>query len=119
VRPYKAPVSLSEKNKIYRYYIRKGSVTLATRDQDERELLEMAATVPFDDRGNRSAVIDALDLGLIREYLKQVRSALFEESAKMEFIHLCRSINLADGPQECGTNVLQLRTTGIFSSNPD
>ncbi|MBF0570022.1 MAG: putative DNA binding domain-containing protein [Candidatus Omnitrophica bacterium] len=49
-RPYKAPVSLSAKNRGYRYYIRKGSVTVAAKDHDERELLEMAATVPFDDR---------------------------------------------------------------------
>ncbi|MBI5024235.1 MAG: putative DNA binding domain-containing protein [Candidatus Omnitrophica bacterium] len=115
VRPYKAPASLSEKNKVYRYYIRKGSVTIAARDQNERELLEMAATVPFDDRGNRSARIDALDLGLIREYLKQVRSALFEESAKMEFIRLCRSMNLAEGPDE---HVLP-KNVGLMFFNPE
>jgi len=102
VRPYKAPCSLSERNRAYRYYIRKGSVTVAARDHDERELLEMAATVPFDDRGNRSVRMDALDLGLIREYLKHVHSALFEESAKMDFIRLCRSMNLVDGPDEHG-----------------
>ena len=36
VRPYKAPISLSGKNKFYRYYIRKGSVTVAAKDRDEK-----------------------------------------------------------------------------------
>ena len=99
-RPYKTPASLSEKNKSYRYYIRKGSVTLAAKDHDERELLEMAVRVPFDDRGNQSAGIEVLDLGLIRAYLQQVRSGLFEEAARMDFLRLCRSMNLVDGPDE-------------------
>ena len=99
-RPYKAPISLSEKNKSYRYYIRKGSVTLAAKDQDERELLEMAAIIPFDDRCNRSVGIEALDLGLIRSYLQQVGSGLFNEAGKMDFLQLCRSMNLVDGPNE-------------------
>ncbi len=100
VRPYKAPISLSEKNKGYRYYIRKGSVTVAAKDQDEKELLGMAATVPFDDRPNRSVEIEKLDLGLIRAYLQQVGSDLFEEVGKIDFLQLCRSMNLADGPNE-------------------
>ncbi len=100
VRPYKAPVSLSQKNKAYRYYIRKGSVTLTAKDQDEKELLEMAATIPFDDRINRSVGIDALDLGLIRSYLQKVGSGLFQEAGKMDFLQLCRCMNLVDGPDE-------------------
>ena len=99
-RPYKAPVSLSAKNKGYRYYIRKGSVTVAAKDHDERELLEMAATVPFDDRINHSAGIGDLDLGLIRSYLQQVKSALFQDAGKMNFLQLCRSMNLVGGPNE-------------------
>jgi len=100
IRPYRAPVSLSKKNKSYRYYIRKGSTTVVAQNQDERELLSMAAMVPFDDRANNAAEIDALDLGLIREYLKQVRSALFTEAATMEFLELCRCVNLVFGPKE-------------------
>lgn len=115
IRPYKAPVSLSEKSKSYRYYIRKGSATVVAQNQDERELLSMAAMVPFDDRPNSSVEIDALDLGLIREYLKQVRSALFQESATMDFLQLCRSMNLVDGSDEH----VHPKNVGLMFFNPE
>ncbi|MBU4479545.1 MAG: ATP-binding protein [Candidatus Omnitrophica bacterium] len=85
-RPYKAPVSLSKKNRTYRYYIRKGSSTVIAKQHDERELIGMTSTVPFDDRIHHTSTIDALDLGLIRSYLKQVKSDLFDESAGMNFL---------------------------------
>ena len=115
VRPYKAPISLAQKNKAYRYYIRKGSVTVSAKDHDERELLEMAMTVPFDDRVNHSSDIDELDLGLIRSYLQQVKSGLFAESAKMDFLDLCRVMNLAEGPDEHA----RLKNVGLMFFNSD
>jgi ATP-dependent DNA helicase RecG len=115
VRPYKAPISLAGKNKLYRYYIRKGSVTVAAKDRDEKELLEMAATIPFDDRINHSARIEALDLGLIREYLKQVGSGLFEDAGRMDFLRLCRLMNLVDGPNEH----VRPKNVGLMFFNPD
>ena len=60
----------------------------------------MVATVPFDDRIHHTSTIDDLDLGLIRSYLKQVKSGLFDESAGMNFLRLCRQMNLVDGPEE-------------------
>ena len=51
-RPYKAPVSLKKGEREFAYYIRKGSVTVRARQQDETELMSLAATVPFDDRIN-------------------------------------------------------------------
>ena len=60
----------------------------------------LAATVPFDDRMNQKATMDDLDLGLIRSYLKQVKSDLFQESAGMDFTRLCRQMNIVDGPDE-------------------
>ena len=106
-RPYKAPVTLSKGEREFAYYIRKGSVTVRAGYQDEVELMSLAATVPFDDRMNQSATLDDLDLGLIRAYLKQVKSDLFEESAKMDFVRLCRRMNIVDGPDEsvCPRNV--------------
>ena len=99
-RPYKAPVSLAKKEREFAYYIRKGSVTVRARNQDETELMSLAATVPFDDRINQRTTLDDLDLGLIRAYLKQVKSDLFRESAKMDFSRLCRQMSIVDGPDE-------------------
>ena len=99
-RPYKAPVSLIKDERVFAYYIRKGSVTVRARHQDESELMSLVATVPFDDRMNQSATLDDLDLGLIRAYLKQVKSDLFRESVKMDFVQLCRQMNIVDGADE-------------------
>ncbi len=115
-RPYKAPVSLAKGEREFAYYIRKGSVTVRARHQDEVELMSLAATVPYDDRINQAATLDDLDLGLIRAYLKQVKSDLFSEAAKMDFVGLCRRMNIVVGPDE---NVLP-RNVGLmfFNDNP-
>ncbi len=115
-RPYKAPVSLAKGKREFAYYIRKGSVTVRARHQDEVELMSLAATVPFDDRMNQAAIFDDLDLGLMRAYLKQVKSDLFPEAAKMNFVQLCRRINIADGPDEA----VWPRNVGLmfFNNNP-
>jgi ATP-dependent DNA helicase RecG len=99
-RPYKAPVSLTKGEREFAYYIRKGSVTVRAGHQDETELMTLAANVPFDDRVNQRATMEDLDLGLIRSYLKQVKSDLFRESAKMDFSRLSRQMNIVDGPDE-------------------
>jgi ATP-dependent DNA helicase RecG len=99
-RPYKAPVSLSKGCREYAYYIRRGSATVRARPQDEAELINLAATVPFDDRIQHSAKLDDLDLGLIRSYLQRIGSDLFAEAHKMDFLHLCRRMNIIDGPDE-------------------
>ena len=71
-RPYKAKVSLGKKAKDWAYYIRKGSSTVRAKGTDERELLTLAATVPFDDRYNQTASLDDLSPRLIEEFLKEV-----------------------------------------------
>jgi len=115
-RPYKAPVSLSKDSHEFAYYIRKGSVTARATHNEEVELIGLAANVPFDDRINQLASLSELDLGLIRTYLKQIRSDLFELSAKMNFGQLCQQMNIADGPPEA----LKPNNVGLmfFNENP-
>ena len=115
-RPYKAPVSLAKGEREFAYYIRKGSVTVRAKHQDEVELMGLAATVPYDDRMNHVSTLDDLDLGLIRAYLKQVKSNLFAEAAKMDFVQLCRRMNIVDGPDEA----VRPRNVGLmfFNENP-
>ena len=54
-RPYKAPQQVTSRQKDYRYYIRRYSSTVEARGEDERELLALTATVPFDDRYHQAA----------------------------------------------------------------
>ncbi len=117
IRPYKAPVSLAKQNREYAYYIRKGSVTLRAGYQDEAELMTLAAKVPFDDRRHHTATLDDLDLGMIRTYLRKVKSDLYELSATMDFEKLCRRMNIVDGPDEA----IQPKNAGLmfFNEQPD
>lgn len=116
-RPYKAPVSLSRNNREYAYYIRKGSLTVRSGHQDEVELMGLTAKVPFDDRMHHTATLDDLDLGLIRTYLRRVKSGLYKLSAAMDFVHLSRQMNIVDGPDEA----VRPKNVGLmfFTEQPD
>lgn len=96
-RPYKARVSLGEKGD-WAWYIRKQSSTVKAKGSDERDLLALAANVPFDDRPNQQTTLDDLNPKLLREFLKEVGSELNTEGE--DHAALCRQMNLADGPDE-------------------
>lgn len=119
LRPYKAPVSLSAKGGEKAWYIRRGSKTVKVREasEDERRLLELTARIPFDDRINHQSGLEDLDLKLIQAYLRQIKSALYEESSKMSFVDLCTQMKIVKGPAENikPTNAGLL----LFNENPD
>lgn len=50
-----------------------------------------------DDRMNHEAEIRDLKLPLIQNYLYEIKSDLLEESEKMDFIDLCKSMRIVDG----------------------
>lgn len=100
MRPYQAPVSLAETNRESAYYIRRGSATVRAKGADEQELIGLANRVPFDDRVNTRAVVSDLQLTLIQNFLRDVRSDLLPESGKMPFIDLCRQMRVVGGPPE-------------------
>jgi predicted HTH transcriptional regulator len=53
-------------------YIRKQSSTIRAKGTDEQELIGLTATLPFDDRFNQQASVDALSPRLIEEFLKEL-----------------------------------------------
>jgi ATP-dependent DNA helicase RecG len=118
-RPYKAPISLSEKRTERAMFIKRGSKTVKVKDgsDDERRLFELTARIPFDDRINQTASLDDLNLRLIQNYLKEVRSSLYEESTKIPFAELCRHLMIAKGSDE----LLRPTNAGLllFNENPD
>ncbi|MFN3848481.1 MAG: RNA-binding domain-containing protein [Spirosomataceae bacterium] len=100
-RPYKVPKALGSKEiEGKRYYIRRGSSSAIAKEADEKQLLDLAKKIPFDDRINHEATIKDLDLGLIREFLQEIRSDLFEESIKTPFEEVCRQMRIVNGPDE-------------------
>ena len=118
-RPYKAPISLSEKRTERAMYIKRGSKTVKVKDgsDDARRLIELTARIPFDDRINQTATLDDLNLRLIQNYLKEVMSSLYEESTKMPFPELCRHLMIAKGSDE----LLRPTNAGLllFNEHPE
>jgi ATP-dependent DNA helicase RecG len=100
-RPFSAPASL-EKGAHRNYYVRLNSNTVIApqHSAEYNRLMELAARIPFDDRINNQASIDDLDLGLIREYLQEIKSGLFEDSSHLLLADLCRTMHIAKGPNE-------------------
>ncbi len=118
-RPYKAPISLSEKRTERAMYIKRSSKTVKVKEgsDDERRLIELTARIPFDDRINQTAKLDNLNLRLIQSYLKEVMSSLYEESTKIPFAELCRHLMIAKGSIE----LLRPTNAGLllFNDHPE
>ena len=99
-RPYKARVDLTKGPRPqWAYFIRKHSSTIRARGVDERELLSLAATVPFDDRYHQAASLEDLSLRLIEQFLRDVGSDLAGETALSKEA-LGRRMNIVGGPSE-------------------
>lgn len=99
-RPYRAKVSLAKDAREWAYYIRKQSSTIRAKGEDERELLGLAATVPFDDRYNQSASLDDLSPRLIEDFLREVGSDLAQDVGNLPMDALGRQMNIVGGPSE-------------------
>jgi len=99
-RPYRAKVSLSKGAQEWAYFIRKGSCTVRAKDADERELMALAATVPFDDRYNQGAKLDDVSLRLIEDFLTDVKSDLAADVRNLSREALGRQMNIVGGPKE-------------------
>ncbi|MDR1739657.1 MAG: putative DNA binding domain-containing protein [Bacteroidales bacterium] len=121
-RYYTAPAKL-EKKAEEKYlqqrnaYVRVGSETIVAKGEILRQLHELAARIPFDDRVNHQATIDNFDFGLIREYLQEIKSDLFNESVTMPFTDLVKAMHIVKGPDE----YLQPVNAGLlfFSRHPE
>lgn len=98
-RPYDAPESLA-KGVQRLSYVRITSNSVIARGDNLKKLRELTARIPFDDRINNQASIQDLNFGLIRAYLQEIKSSLFEESTRMSFEDLCRTMLIAKGPNE-------------------
>ena len=99
-RPYKAKTSLSGKKSDWAYYLRKHTSTVKAAGEDERELLSLAAKVPFDDRYRQMATLNDLSPYLIRDFLHDINSELANEARELDIESLGRRMNVVGGPVE-------------------
>ena len=98
-RPYKAKTSFGKKSD-WAYYLRKHTSTVKASGQDERELLSLAATVPFDDRYRQTAGLSDLSPYLMRDFLHDIGSELAVEARELDLETLGRRMNVVGGPSE-------------------
>ncbi len=99
-RPYQVPLNVTSQNREYRYYIRRYSNTVVARGETERELLSLAARVPFDDRYNQGAEITDLSPRLMEHFLREVKSDLADEVEDLSIEALGQQMNVVGGPPE-------------------
>ena len=84
-RPYSSPKTMAKDNKERIHYIRKASNTVVPSDDEEKDLFQLANRVPFDDRVNHQAEMSDLNITLIQNYLKEVKSTLYEKAMTGDF----------------------------------
>jgi ATP-dependent DNA helicase RecG len=93
-RPYSSPKTMDKDNKERIHYIRKSSNTVEPTDDEEKDLFNLANRVPFDDRVNHQAEMSDLNITLVQNYLKEIKSSLYEKSKTGDFIEVCQDMNI-------------------------
>ena len=92
-RPYKAPTTLGEKGQ-KRYFVRRGSVSKIANPVEEKQLLSLSETIPFDDRINYNAELSDLSPLLVKAFLSEIKSDLALEADNLPFVDLCRQMQI-------------------------
>ena len=116
-RPYSSPKTMAKDNKERIHYIRKASNTVEPSDDEEKDLFQLANRVPFDDRVNHQAEMSDLNITLIQNYLKEVKSSLYEKAMTGDFTEVCRDMNIVSNLPE----YTKPKNVGLmfFSMEPD
>ena len=116
-RPYSSPKTMAKDNKERIHYIRKASNSVEPSDDDEKDLFNLANRVPFDDRVNHQAEMSDLNITLIQNYLKEVKSSLYEKAKTGDFTEVCRDMNIISNLPE----YTKPKNVGLmfFSMEPD
>lgn len=117
LRPYSSPKSMAKDEKEKINYIRKMSSTIIPSKEEVRDLYSLANNVPFDDRINHEAELSDLNLTLIKSYLKEIDSSLYESADTMDFVTLCQNMNIVNSLPE----YIKPKNVGLmfFSLNPE
>lgn len=99
-RPYKASKDVFSDKSNKQYYIRKFSSTIIASPDEEKELFYVSSDIPFDDRPTLAADISDLDIGLLRQHLKEINSSLYDLSANTDVLDIAKNMQLVSGPPE-------------------
>ncbi len=80
-------------------------------------MFNLANRVPYDDRVNHQAEISDLNITLIQNYLKEIKSSLYEKARTGDFVEVCRDMNIISNLPE----YVKPKNVGLmfFSMEPD
>ena len=87
-RPYSSPKAMDKNNKEHICYIRKGSVTAEPTDEDLKDLYSLSNRTPYDDQINHNAELSDLNYTLIKSYLYEIGSELYNMADSMDFYRI-------------------------------
>jgi ATP-dependent DNA helicase RecG len=93
-RPYQAPESLEAKGAKLHWYVRQGPQSIAAKDEPLRQLMELAAKTPFDDRRSLQSRIEDISPTLVRRFLHQVRSDILNAVPPVSDYDLYRKLRI-------------------------
>ncbi|MCZ2477681.1 transcriptional regulator [Aquirufa antheringensis] len=119
-RPYKIPDDVLANHKTMNYRIRFQSSTIIPNEEQQTELIQLTAKIPFDDRVNTNASITDLSKSMMREHLEEINSKLYAESDNMTVAELAELMNLSQGsnehlfPKNIGLLLFSKRTQEYF-----
>ncbi|MCX7045016.1 MAG: hypothetical protein NTX50_05955 [Candidatus Sumerlaeota bacterium] len=88
---------------------------MGLRGEEERELLSLAAKVPFDDRINQQARLEDLSRDLMREFLHEIGSDLATKTTSLPLAELGRQMHVIGGPDEAPFPL----NVGLLFFNPE
>jgi ATP-dependent DNA helicase RecG len=91
-RPYQAPVDRKTREKCY--FVRQGPETIIAKGETLRQLLELTARTPFDDRRNQEASILDLSPILVKRYLQEVNSDLLNQQTSLPDVELYKALRI-------------------------
>lgn len=116
-RPYKVPDQITAKQKTYNYYVRYNSSSIVPKDEYERELLNLANRMPFDDRGNDDIKLTDISPLLLHDYLVKVKSSLADISLTDHLEDVLEQMDLLEPVPE-GNRIKNVAAM-MFAERPD
>ncbi len=107
-RPYQAPDDINQKGSQFNCYVRQGAETVKAQGEVLRQLMELAAKVPFDDRRSLNASLEDLSPTLVRRFLHDIRSDLVatpqvDDAEMYRRLRIVVPVNGYEVPKNVGT----------------
>lgn len=114
-RPYKSFVIKNNDKKCF--HVRQGAETVQAKGEIERQLIELTARIPFDDRRNLSANILDISPILVKRFLKEINSELLNLQPLPNDLDLYKSIRICNDYQ--GVQIPRNIGLLFFNEKPD